>query len=176
MKKSDKLAREVLEQHHEQAYKWAMSCCEYDSDKAKEIMQAVYVEILNNKAMFRGKSSLRTWLFGVISRTARRQRRLLGSAERLRLALTGLLEAGNDTGDCSVIELEKLQLTKAVMDALAELSPKQRQVIELVYYRDFTLVEAAEILGMRLGSVRTHFHRAKQALARRLQPIREYRN
>jgi RNA polymerase sigma-70 factor (ECF subfamily) len=175
MNKPYNLTREILERHHEQAYKWAMSCCDYDHEKAREVMQTVYVEILNNKAVFRGESSLRTWLFSVVSRVAWRQLRSIKAGEKLKAGVARLFALDHDARD-GAQAVANGELVNTVMAAMADLPMKQRQIIELVYYRDCTLAEAAVILGIGLGSARTHFHRAKTVLAGRLESFKEYRN
>ena len=54
-----------------------------------------------------------------------------------------------------------------VRAAMAELGSEQLVVVFLHYWDDMTLVEVADHLGLRLGTVRSHLHRAKQ----RLRPL-----
>src|SRR5438128_3948481 len=72
------LEREI-EQLHGSSFGWALSCCGRNRDDAEEVLQDVYVKILDGKARFDGRSSLKTWLFAVIRRTAasRSRRRTL---------------------------------------------------------------------------------------------------
>ena len=49
------------------------------------------------------------------------------------------------------------------------LPARQRDVLELIVYREFSLSECASILGMRVGSVRTHYQRAKVNLRKHLK-------
>ena len=149
-----------------------MSCCDYSHDRAGEVMQQVYVEILEGRAVYRGESGLRTWLFAVIRRVAWRHTRSLRLMERLKSAVAGFIEREPPADDSST-GLERQQRTLEVVDALRKLSAQQRQIIELVYYRDFTLEEAALILGVSAGSARTHYHRAKRRLARTLDINRQ---
>lgn len=53
---------------------------------------------------------------------------------------------------------------KIVQDALLELSPKQRKVIELVYFYQFNQSEIAEMLDMPVGSVKSTIRLAKNKL------------
>lgn len=166
------LTREVLEQHHEQAFKWAMSCCNYDKERAREIIQMVYVEILEGKAVFHGKSSLRTWLYSVVRQLAWQHTRRIKSAENLVVRLARYVELDKNGLDGSEV-LGCHDRECHVCNAVKKLSNGQKQIIELVYYRDFTLAEAAEILDISLGSVRSQFHRAKKILARHLEQLKD---
>src|SRR5713226_5005390 len=62
--------RAELEQHHTACFGWAMSCCRRNPEEAEEVLQTVYLKILEGKARFRGEASLKTWLFAVIRKTA----------------------------------------------------------------------------------------------------------
>src|SRR6266446_6952329 len=80
-----------LERLHSTSFGWALSCCRRDASEAEEVLQTVYLKILEGKARFRGESSLKTWLFAVIRKTAATEyrRNLL---RKLRLA-AGTAEA-----------------------------------------------------------------------------------
>ncbi len=163
---------EALEQHYEQAFKWAMSCCNYDREEAKDVMQSVYEEILSEKAVFRRESSFATWIFTIIHRIAWKR-----SSKERKFNLPSLLlskseELNAESCDASK-ELSSQQQSESILVALGNLSVQQKQLIELVYYRDFTIEEAAMITGCRLGTARTHFHRAKKNLAKTLKHLDE---
>src|SRR5437764_13655584 len=59
-----------LESLHSASFGWALSCCRRDYGAAEEVLQTVYLKILEGKARFRGEASLKTWLFAVIRKTA----------------------------------------------------------------------------------------------------------
>ena len=151
-----------LERHHAASFGWALSCVR-DASEADEVLQNVYLKILDGRARFHGASSFRTWLFAVIRRTAAdewrknfvRQIFLLrfekenGSSERMR------------SPDES---LDRSQLQSLFREGLANLPRRQREAISLVFYHDLTIAEAAEVMGVSLGSARTHYDRAKKQL------------
>src|ERR1700752_5479051 len=62
--------KDELEKLHSASFGWALSCCRRDRTEAEEVLQTVYLKILEGKARFRGESSLKTWLFAVIRKTA----------------------------------------------------------------------------------------------------------
>src|SRR5258706_15417069 len=59
-----------LETLHSASFGWALNCCRRDRAQAEEVLQMVYLKILEGKACFRGEASLKTWLFAVIRKTA----------------------------------------------------------------------------------------------------------
>ena len=64
-----------LERLHTRSYAWALYCCRQRRAEAQDVLQDVYVRVLDGRAQFAGKSSVKTWLFGLIRRTARDQNR-----------------------------------------------------------------------------------------------------
>ena len=56
-----------------------------------------------------------------------------------------------------------------VQDSLESLSPRERQTIELVALQGLTLREAAEIMGVTLGSASSYLKRAKASMKKELE-------
>jgi RNA polymerase sigma-70 factor (ECF subfamily) len=61
---------------------------------------------------------------------------------------------------------------RAVLDAVRRLPDRQRDCVVLHYYEELTDVEIARTLGISAGSVKTHLHRARAALAATLEEVR----
>src|SRR6476619_2790305 len=74
-----------LERLHSASFGWALSCCRRDRAEAEEVLQTVYLKILEGKARYRGESNLKTWLFAVIRKTAitEQRKRLLRSLKSI---------------------------------------------------------------------------------------------
>lgn len=104
----------------------------------------------------------RMWLFGiahhVLANHARGERRRLRLADRLRDMLgTAPAVPASDTG----IE---------VRDAVERLQPMLRELIRLVHWDGFTLVQAAEIMQVPASTARTRYQHAKRELRTALEP------
>lgn len=54
---------------------------------------------------------------------------------------------------------------RAVVDALAELAPRQREAVVLRYWLDLKEVEVAAAMGITVGAVKAHLSRALASLA-----------
>jgi RNA polymerase sigma-70 factor (ECF subfamily) len=152
-----------LECCHQESYGWARFCCRGDADEAHNVLQAVYLKILENRATFDGKASFRTWLFGVIRVTAAeiRRRRVL---ERLHLVRYHEQQPRNIRTTHADDAIFSDELRSRLRKALAMLPRRQAEVLQLVMYHDLSLTEAAETMGVSLGSARTHYERGKKRL------------
>jgi RNA polymerase sigma-70 factor (ECF subfamily) len=167
-----------LERVHADCFGWAMSCCGRNRDDAEEVLQTVYLSVLDGRARYDARSSFRTWLFGVIRRTA--------ASERRRAWLRGLLverEAGRGKREAGVVAsdpfvapdtaVEEGSRRDGLRHALTQLSERQRQVLQLVFYHDLTVEEAAAVMRVSVGSARTHYARGKANLAEMLGDAKE---
>jgi len=153
-----------LEKLHSASFGWALSCCGRDRGEAEEVLQTVYLKILEGKARFRREANLKTWLFAVIRNTAisEHRRSLLR-----RLRLTADREA--TTGQVSVYEtptegFERSETQAQFQNALKSLPARQREALHLVFYEDLSLREAAEVMRVSIGSARQHYERGKKRL------------
>ncbi len=155
---------EQLEHHHRAAYGWALTCCRWDRLMAEDVLQASYLKVLDGRAAFAARSTFRTWLFGVIRRTALEHRRR-GALRRLvpLHLLTGGAEPRVVETDPATA-LERQEMARQLTAALAVLPGRQRELLHLVFYEDMSIRQAAEVLDIGLGTARTHYERGKRRL------------
>ena len=156
--------RARLESLHSECFGWALACCKHDRDEAEEVLQMTYLAVLDGRAHHDGRSSFRTWLFGVIRLTATslRRRRWWRRVLLNRNAHRVDGPAEHASLDADVIQRERAERLER---ALAHLSERQRSVLQLVFYHGLTVDDAAAALGISVGSARTHYARGKARLA-----------
>jgi len=157
-----------LEQLHESSLAWARYCCRQSTEEAEDLLQEVYLRVLDGRARFDGRSSFKTWLFAVIRRASR-------ARIRARWLHLDLLERWFRAEAHTIREAEPAQRfqeserNQRFRGALARLAQRQQEVLHLVFYQGLTVEESATMLGISLGSARTHFARGKQRLRELLQ-------
>jgi RNA polymerase sigma-70 factor (ECF subfamily) len=151
-----------LEELHPASFAWALGCCGRDRGNAEEVLQETYLKILDGKARFDGRSALKTWLFAVIRRTAAAHRRL-GWLRALRFVAHDADDVA-DGGESAEQRLVHSERAAALLRAVGSLAPRQREVIELVFYHDMTIEQSAEVVGVSLGTARVHYQRGKERL------------
>ena len=156
--------RERLERHHVDASGWSLACCSHDKDLAHDVLHEAYVRVLDGRARYRGESSFKTWLFGVIRLVALEVRR----CDERRSVENSADPAVVPPMDLASGSLEQVELVARLDDALTGLSRRQREIMHLVFYQSLTVAEAARVMEVGVGAARTHYHRAKTRLRKLL--------
>lgn len=134
-----------------------------DRQLAEEILQETLVSVWQGANSFRGRSSAKTWIFGV----ARHQACNALRRHALPLAQEGELEA-IDNIPAADSEPGEVIFAEDRLEELAEfigrLSPVHREILTLVFFHGLSYTEAAEVLGARIGTVKSRLYNAKRAL------------
>src|SRR3989442_15879144 len=136
-----------LEPLHAAAFGWALSCCGWDRSAAEDVLQASYLKLLDGRARFDGRSSLRTFVFGVIARTAREVRRRAALRRWLPLASLLLGPEAVDGRPDPATALVGADETARLARALGRLSARQPPGPPPVFYEDPTDARAAPAAG-----------------------------
>ena len=129
-------------------------------------MQSAYLKILSGQARFDGRSAVRTWVFGVIRHTAHEELRRRSIRSVREQSDDAEVAAANESAADAQAEREEQR--EKLLAALSTISPRQREVLTLVFYHEMTIEEAAEVMQISLGSARTHYDRGKKMLAREI--------
>jgi len=161
--------RAQLETLHPESFAWALACCAHDLAEAEDVLQMTYLKILDNRARYAGRSSFKTWLFGVIRFTAREQRRWAW----LRWLRRAPLEDAEERPSPDAPPDDAAARTEAIGEVQAaceRLPARQREVLMLVFQHDLALDEAAAVMGVSPGSARKHYQRGKEQLRAWLGP------
>lgn len=156
-----------LEALHRDAFGWAVSCCAGDWHRGEDVLQVAYAKALRGAVRFEGRSTFKTWWFGVIRLTA------LEEVRRARrwLAFLDHWSAEPATQETSAPPADDSELA-ALAAALRTLSERQREVLHLTFYQGLSLSEAAEVMQITVGSARQHYERGKKRLREMLQTQR----
>lgn len=161
---------ELFARHFPSTFRYAVHMLDGDDDLAEDAVQETWVAVWRNLSSFRNESRLQTWIFAIVSR------KVLDARVRRRPVTVndGVLEAlaaGNSEGDPhqSVVNLE---LWESLTLALAELPWRQKACWLLRELEGMSYGEIARILGTTPTVVRGQLHRARRALALRMEEWR----
>lgn len=101
---------------------------------------------------------IRPWMFGIARNVLLHHQRAAGRQRALADRLRSMLDMPSQPGFVNDTVFEELH------SALARLDELDRDIIGLVHWDGFTLVETSRILGMKEGTVRSRYHRARTTL------------
>ncbi len=155
LERNPNVSRAALEALHGDVFGWALSRCDYDRATAEDLVQQAYVELISGRARFDGRSSLKSFVFGVVQKLSLQRFRRLA----LRLRFASQQDSAEPVEDMPVEESQD-----AVWAAVGQLPARQRDMMELVFCRELTIAEASSVMGVSLGTGRVHYERAKQRL------------
>jgi len=132
---------------------------------AEELVSAVFVEAWRRRREVRpAHESARPWLLGVANNLLRNHRRSLG---RYRAALARLPATGDqpDPADDVAGRLAHEHQMRRVLDLVEQLPRRDQEVLALCAWSELTYPEAAAVLGVPVGTVRSRLARARARLA-----------
>src|SRR5947209_19385866 len=112
--------RSRLEGCQRESYGWALCCCSRDAAEAENVLQAVYLKVLEGRARFDGRATFKTWLFSVIRKTAAdaRRRKFLRGLRLAGYASSTARVARAESPDETLYRSEVSALFRRALDAL----------------------------------------------------------
>lgn len=132
-----------------------------DGRASEDLAQAVFLEAWRKREeLDLSPDEVRPWLFGVALNLLRNHRR---SLRRHRAALARLPRPrpDSDLGEDVVQRLEDEQRARAALDCFRVLSRDEQDVVALCAWAELTYDQAAQVLGVPVGTVRSRLARAR---------------
>ena len=131
--------------------------------RLEDALQEVFMIVHDRLSFFEGRSSLRTWIYGIARRVARNHR----SEARLEMVdpqfLDALAQDSNANVDADFEKRERLRLLRTL---LAELSPERAEVLVLVELEQLTVAEAADVLEENPNTLQSRLRLARDDLSK----------
>jgi RNA polymerase sigma-70 factor (ECF subfamily) len=151
----------LFDRYDESVRRFLARACQVPAADLDDLVHATFVEVYRSASGFRGRASPRTWIFGIAVNVSRHYAR--GEARRRRF-LTAL--AGVPRGAFSVPQetLEHRQSLARMAAALDDLPYPRRAAFVLCEIEGLTAAEAADVLGVRRGTVGRWLHDARKWL------------
>lgn len=153
-------ARELIRRFYPSVLRFLVTLCPNPSD-AEELTQEAFLKALKNLPKFRGESGLRTWLHRIAFHEYTHHRR--GQRPTLPIpdeATSQLFEANS----LLAIDLER---------ALRCVPEEFRATFVLCDIQELSMEEAATVLSIPVGTVKSRLHTARKRLMAILEPEQE---
>jgi RNA polymerase sigma-70 factor (ECF subfamily) len=146
----------LFDEHHLPLFRFAHRLTRSVAD-AEDIVQECFLELMRPGCSYDpGRTSVRTYLFGVVRNQSMKRLRGRDSASMV------LVTTGPDRSPES--EVLRSEMEAEVAGAVAQLPETQREVLILAHYEQLPLAEIAQIVGVEVTAVKSRLQRARGAL------------
>ena len=157
----DQLAmRTLFGRHRVPLYRWLLRLVG-DEALAEDLLSDVFLDVWRQAAAFEARSSVSTWLMAIARYKALSARRRRPDAELDEKIASRVADPADDPE----IVLQKKNRAELLRHSLARLSPEHGEIVDLVYFHGKSVKEAAEIVGIAEGTVKTRMFYARKRLA-----------
>jgi len=145
-------------------------CLRYagDRDEAEDLAQQAFVRAWQSLPQYRGEGSVRGWLYRIAINLAKNRLRNRGRWAALEQAEERLTAEAE--GPQRLLRAER---RGALLQAIAGLPERQRQVVELRALRELSFREVAQVLGGTENAAKVNYHYALKHLRGALAPGRK---
>jgi RNA polymerase sigma-70 factor, ECF subfamily len=151
---------QVIRDHFARIHRAALVLCG-DPWDADDLAQETFLVFADNLEKFQQRSSVYTWLYGILLNLERRERRRQGTHRR---KLHDLSPAMNEMP--ADRDLEWKELRHGLWARVAELPDGQRQALVLRFSEGLRYEEIAAVLGCPLGTVKSRIYHGLMTLRR----------
>lgn len=143
----------------------------------EDAVQDVFLVAHRRLGDFQGRSSIKTWLYGIMLRVAKDHRRAQARQAHKVERLAQLLSVSSEGASTPIGEAERREANQALHAILAELDEDEREVLILVDIEELPVREAAAVLNLHVRTCQRRLQAAHAAfekqLARHLQSERQ---
>ncbi|PJN21817.1 RNA polymerase sigma factor SigM [Kitasatospora sp. CB02891] len=145
-----------------------------DREEAADALQDALVSAFRAAAGFQGRSAVTTWLHRIVVNACldRARRGAVRRAESLDQHPGGPPDAALGTSEGAENHAVRAETRREVADALAALPADQRAALVLVDMQGYPVAEAAEVLGVPVGTVKSRCARGRARLLPLLRHLR----
>jgi len=134
-------------------------------DALDDAAQDVFIVALRRRSEFRGRSSYRTWLFGIAANVAREERRKGRRAEILE-PIDDALQSTQASPFEQATDAEAVRFVEAFLSTLDD---AKREVFILAELEQMPAPEIADAVGAKLNTVYSRLRAAREAFAELLE-------
>jgi RNA polymerase sigma factor (sigma-70 family) len=132
-----------------------------DEETARDVLQEVFVKIWNNISKYdAGKGRIYTWMINIARNASIDKLRSKGEV------MKGKIQTGDDIVDNAGRGMRSEQSTDTIglKNLVAGLKPEYQNIVQLAYFKGYTMEEIGKTLDIPLGTVKTRMRHAIKLL------------
>ncbi len=161
----------LLARHQTQIFRFGLRMCG-NEDEAREVLQETLLAAFRGLHDFRGDAQLSTWLYQIARNFCQKSRRRTAGEPEYTVPIekpeARAVPATDAAPDAKAHAREMGELLQA---AILSLSERDREVLVLRDVEGLSAEEAAQVIGVELGALKSRLHRARTELRQRLVAV-----
>jgi len=162
----NRLAMQVLfARHHARIYRFVLRLLGSEA-LAEDVTSEVFLDVWRQAHRFEARSAVTTWLLAIARHKALAELRRRPEPP----SDAGSMDA-SDPADNPEATFAIKHRGEILRNCLTRLSPRHREIIDLVYYHEKSVQEAAAILGVPGNTVKTRMFHARKKLSELLEAL-----
>jgi len=158
----------LVHRHQDRLWAVALRMMRNPHDAA-DALQDAYVAAFRRAAGFRGEAQVSTWLHRIVVNACLDRLRQLQRRQREQPLPDDPERTAELAEPAEQSPVEQREVQRDLIEALAELNDDQRNALVVVDVEGYSVQEAADILGVPVGTVKSRCARGRVRLARLLR-------
>ncbi len=150
----------LLARYEPRIYRFGLRMCG-DEESAREVLQETLLAAFRHLPGFRGDAALSTWLYQIARSFCIKARRGVRPTTSLHDAAPAELV---DPAPATDLRVHARELGVALARAIAALPAEQREALVLRDVEGLSAQEAAEVVAVDVGALKSRLHRARMAV------------
>lgn len=165
--------QEIYEQCYTHVYYYALKLTHSDAD-AKDIAQDTFLQVYRSIQNLENPDYFSLWLNRIVYSKFMRQ---LDKRKETAIEADDLHYHLEHSDKAKKMNEERLLDDEEIIRQMIQrLTPKQKEVMELTYYQQYTAQEIAKLLQLPEGTVKSRIHQAKKALKTEIETFEAQEN
>jgi|SRR5690625_527662 len=169
------LFKEIYDQYHQDLYRFIFYMVK-DQHLTEDLVQDVYIKVIQSYETFQGKSSQKTWLFSIARHVTIDYFRKQGRRKKVVQSSVSIDESSDMIHDNQPLPdeiLEAKEEVKELYHLLDFCTEDQKMVLILRYIQQLSIKETADILNWSESKVKTTQHRGINRLKEKMNDLKE---
>lgn len=177
VKKGDaKAMDQLLSRHEQKIYRFGLRMCGNEDD-ARDVLQETLLAAFKNLGTFRGDAQLSTWLYQVArSFCIKQRRRREGEPAHLESMEGSEVKAIPTDSSSLEVKAHAREVGQVIQAAMNTLQLDHREALVLRDVEGLSAEEAADVVGIEVGALKSRLHRARMQLKQSLAAVLDDQN
>ena len=158
----------LIQNYQAGVYRLALSILDDPAD-ANEAAQDVFIAVANSLDSYQHFTTFKAWLYTITVNGCRSRLRKAKTIENLKNILRNAFHIQSQSIPSTEEKVIRNERDAALWQAIGKLKDKHRVPLVLHYFNNLTVVEIAEILDTREGTIYSRLHFARERLRAELE-------